>query len=139
MGFVYLILKHHALHHICIITMFHAFRCVFTLLQCCVLVSLDWAEPMMYFNLHVTHSCISMHTYLQVFIFLYILSCWCFMILSLSLSLYLSFLLSLFLASVASWHPNANPLHPRTLFFLGILTFQKALLLPSKYGGAFKD
>ena len=31
-------LKHHALHYICIITMFHAFRCVFTLLHYCVLV-----------------------------------------------------------------------------------------------------
>ena len=66
-----MVLKHHALHHICIITMFHAFRFMFTLLQCCVLVGLDWAEPMKYFSLHVTCLCIFMHTYLQVLIFLY--------------------------------------------------------------------
>ena len=29
----------------------------------CVLVGLDWAEPMMQFPLHVTCSCIPMHTY----------------------------------------------------------------------------
>ena len=33
-----MVLKHHALHYIYIITMFHAFRCVFTLLHYCVLV-----------------------------------------------------------------------------------------------------
>ena len=63
------------------------FRCVFTLLLCCMLVGLDWAEPMMYLNLHVTYSCIFMHRYLQVSIF-YIVYCWCFFYcLSLSLSL----------------------------------------------------
>ena len=33
-------------------------RCVFTLLLCCVLVRLDWVEPMMHLYLHVTCSCI---------------------------------------------------------------------------------
>ena len=52
-----------------------------------MLVGLDWAEPMMYLNLHVTYSCIFMHRYLQVSIF-YIVHCWCFFdCLSLSLSL----------------------------------------------------
>ena len=51
-------LKPHALHHTRIITMFQAFRCMFTLLLCCVLVGLDWAKPMMHLNLHVTCSCI---------------------------------------------------------------------------------
>ena len=85
-----MVLKDHALHHICIITMFHAFRCVFTVLQCCMLVGLGWAEPMMYLYLHVTCSCIFMHMYLQVSIFV-ILCCWYFSD-CLSLSLYLSFL-----------------------------------------------
>ena len=80
----------------------------------CVLLSLDWAEPMMFLSLHVTCSCIFMHTYLQVSIFLYILSCWCF-------SNCLSLPLSLFLALVALWHPNANPLCLKTLFVLGHL------------------
>ena len=35
----------------------------------CVLIGLDWAEPMMLFVLHVTCSCISMHTYLLFNIF----------------------------------------------------------------------
>ena len=103
-----MVLKHHALHHICILTMFHAFRCVFTLLQYCVLVGLDWAKPIMYLSLHVTCSCIFMHTYLQ---FLYILiyyCCW-----------YFSNCLSLFLAlvySIAPKHkstPSQNPLCSR--------------------------
>ena len=94
-------LKPHALHHIRIITMFHAFRYVFTLLLCCVLVGLDWAEPMMHLNLHVICSCIFMHTYLHFLLFLYIL-CWyfsdCF---SLSLSLHSC-------VSLLLWHLNAN-------------------------------
>ena len=81
-----MVLKHHALHHICIITMFHAFRYVFTLLQCYVLVGLDWAKPMMYLSLHVTCSFIFMHTYLHIFIFLYNAVVGTFFILPLSLS-----------------------------------------------------
>ena len=53
-------------------------RCVFTLLQTRVLVGLDWAEPMMFLLLHITCSCIFMHTYLTFFIFLYIDCDWCF-------------------------------------------------------------
>ena len=37
--------------------------------QCCVLVGLDWAEPMMSLLLYITCSCIFMHTYLRFFIF----------------------------------------------------------------------
>ena len=65
---------------------------------------------MTYFNLHVTCSCIFMHTYLQVFIFLCILSCWCF-------SCCLPLSLSLFLALVCTMAPkrkstlSQNPLH----------------------------
>ena len=66
------------------------FRCVFTLLLCCVLVGLDWAEPMMHLYLHVTCSCIFMHTYLQVSIFVILYLVGAFLIVSLSLSLSLS-------------------------------------------------
>jgi len=43
------------------------------LLYCndCVLLGLDWAEPMIFLNLHVICSCIFMHTYLHFLIFLY--------------------------------------------------------------------
>ena len=47
------------------------FRCVLYMLPCCVLVGLDWAEPMMYLNLHVICSCVFMHIYLHFFTFLY--------------------------------------------------------------------
>ena len=90
--------------------MFHAFRCVFTLLQCCVLIVLDWAEPMMYLNLHITCSSILMQTYLHFFTFLYatvLILSW------LSLSLSLSFL-----CQSALWHLNINLLCPRALYIL---------------------
>ena len=109
-------LKPHALHHTRIITMFHAFRCVFTLLQCCVLAGLDWVEPMMHLNLHVICSCIRMHTYLQLYIFWYI----CCLVLF-WLSHFLSFFLSLPLTLVASWHLSVSLLRPGTLFVLGHL------------------
>ena len=54
----------------------------------CVLVGLDWAEPMMFLLLHITCSCIFMHTYLTFSIFLYIDCDWCFFV-----CLYLSLLL----------------------------------------------
>ena len=49
------------------------FRCVFTLLQTCVLLGLDWVEPMMLFNLHVTYSCI-FHAYVPSFLYIHILN-----------------------------------------------------------------
>ena len=77
------------------------FRCVIYMLSCYVLVGLDWADPMMFLNLHVICSCIFMHTYLHFLLFLYIL-CWyfsdCF---SLSLSLHSC-------VSLLLWHLNAN-------------------------------
>ena len=54
-----------------------------------VLVGLDWAEPMMFLLLHITCSCIFMHTYLTFSIFLFIDYDWCFFA-----CLYVSFLLS---------------------------------------------
>ena len=41
------------------------FRSLYMLFDC-VLVGLDWAEPMMQFLLHVTYSCIS-HAYVLLF------------------------------------------------------------------------
>ena len=44
-------------------------------LLCCndyVLLGLDWAKSMIFSGLHVTCSCIFMYTYLQLFIFFYI-------------------------------------------------------------------
>ena len=69
----------------------------------------------MHLYLHVTCSCIFMHTYLQVsiFVILYLVSV--FLIVSLSLSL------SLFLTLVVSWHQNVNPFGLGTLFVLGHL------------------
>ena len=55
----------------------------------CVLLGLDWAEPMMFLSLHVTCSCIFMHTYLQFVMFFYIVLLvlfWFFLSLPLSLS-----------------------------------------------------
>ena len=71
------------------------FRCVFTLLQCCVMVGLDWGKPIMYLSLHITCSCI--HTF--KFLYSCILSCWCF-------SDYLFLSLSLFLALVCTMAPK---------------------------------
>ena len=91
----------------------------------CVLVGLDWAEPMMFLQLHITCSCIFMHTYLTFSILLYIDCVWCFYVcmcvcvcvcLSLSLSLSISLFLSLLFTLVASWHLNVNLLHPGTLY-----------------------
>ena len=66
------------------------FKCVFYTLKLCVLVGLDWAEPMMLYLLHVTCSCI-FHAYVPFFSFflvLFVISA--FLLLSLSLSFSLS-------------------------------------------------
>ena len=88
-------------------------RCVFTLLQTCVLVGLDWVVPMMQLLLHVTFyafSCI--HTSYSIH-FHIILLLGSFLIVSFSLSL------SSVCVSLLLWHPNTNLLHPRTLFIPG--------------------
>ena len=99
------------------------FRCVFALLLCCVLIDLDWAEPIMHLYLHVTCSCIFMHTHLQVsiFVILYLVSA--FLIVSLSLPF------SLFLMLVASWHLSVNFFCPGTFFVLGHLLLLLLLTL----------
>ena len=88
------------------------------MLSNCVLVGLDWAEPMMQFPLHVTCSCIPMHTYSLFNIFWYML--------------FWDFSNCLFLPPYslvyvnASWHLNVSLLHPETLFVSGHLL----LLIP---------
>ena len=65
----------HALHSHCILTMFHAFRCV--------LVGLDWVLLMMQVIFHTSHiHAYLMHTYPFISLFLVMI-----MFLSLSLSL----------------------------------------------------
>ena len=61
----------------------------------CVLLGLDWAEPMMYLSLHITCSCIFMHTYLHFFTFLYTAIVGTFLIVSFSLSLFLALVCSM--------------------------------------------
>ena len=74
-----------------------------------MLVGLDSSKPMMNLFLHVTYSCILMHTYPQFYILLYQLF-GTFLIVS------LSFFLSLPLTLVASWHLSVSLLCPGTLF-----------------------
>ena len=97
-----------AFHEHFIYTVMH-FRCVLYMLSCCVLVGLDWAESMMFLNLHVICSCI--RTF--IFLYSYILLCWYFFD-SLSPSLHSC-------VSLLLWHLNTNVLRPRTLYVLGHL------------------
>ena len=103
LGVVFLMVYDHALHPICIFTMFHAFKCVFI---CCMLIGLDWVEPMMqiFFFLHVTCSC-TFHAY--VLFFFWVLCCdgaFLFLYVSLSLSD------SLRMAPKHKSAPSRNPL-----------------------------
>ena len=85
------------------------FRCVFTLLQWCVLVGLDWAKLMMFLSLYVTCSCI-FHPYIHSFIYILILICvGAFLHVSLSLSLFL--FVSCSMAPKRKFTPSQNPLH----------------------------
>ena len=90
------------------------------MLENCVLIGLDWVEPMMQLYL-VRHkfmhfSCIRALS----FLYFLVLCCDCvFLFLSLSLSLSLSWI-------VCAWHPSANPLRLETLFVPGHLL----LILP---------
>ena len=103
------------------LTMFMHFRCVITMLKCCVPVGLDWAKPMMFLLLHVTCSCI-LHAYVSIlFLSHRFLTVWCF-----STCLTLSFS---FFQLVTLWHLNENLLHPRTLFVLGHLLLLSPLIL----------
>ena len=66
---------------------------------------------MIFLLLHITCSCIFMHTYFTFSMYFYIDCVWC---VSTCFSLPLS--LSLLFTLVVSWHLNVSLLHPRTLF-----------------------
>ena len=87
------------------------FICVLYMLSCCVLLGLDWVEPMMYLSLHVTCSCIFIHTYLHFFRFLYTAVIGTFLTLFLSLSLFLALVCSM--APKRKSTPSQNPLRSR--------------------------
>ena len=113
MGFEDLILKTSCIafhvHYNCIFI--HIVVC-YTCWTACVLVGLDWAEPMMLFTLHVICSCIFMHMYLTFNIFLYIWTVWSF---SDCLFLPLLFLVyvSMSMAPKSKSASSQNPLHSR--------------------------
>ena len=75
----------------------------------CVLVGLDWVEPMMFLLLHITCLCIFMHTYLTFSIFLYIDCDWFF---SACVSLSFSLILSVSCSMAPKWKstPSRNSL-----------------------------
>ena len=105
--FFFLILYAHALHSHCILTMFHAFRCVFDIVDC-VLVGLDWVLPMMTLifacHMFMHFSCIRLF-----FSFLFLVIC-C-NVFSLSLS-----------QIDCAWHPKRiSPHRLETLLVLGLL------------------
>ena len=88
------------------------YRCVIYMLNDCVLLGLDWVEPMMYLSLHVTYSRI-FRAYIPSI--LYILIYWCSLVLfcvflSLSLSLSLSLALACSMAPKCKSTPSWNPL-----------------------------
>ena len=74
---------------------FMHYRCVISLLEPCVLVGLDWAEPMMFLLLHVTCSCI-FHAYVPFFSFFLT-----FLLIGTFLLIFLSFSLSFFCLRMA--------------------------------------
>ena len=120
----------------CIASHFHYnyifmyYSCVLYMLNWCVLVGLDWVELMMFLSLHVTCSCIFMHTYLYLSLYWYWYYWW----------FSVCFFLSLFLSLVLLWHLNENPLRPRTLFILGhpllltplLLTYSSVMIKPER-------
>ena len=91
-----------------------------------MLVGLDWVEPMMILLLHVTCSCVFMHTYLTFNIFLNIWTVWdfsrCFFLPPHSL-VYVSVSMALKRKSAPSWNPlrsgassSSNPT-PSSIWF----------------------
>ena len=96
----------------CIITMFHTFRCVLTLLQwfCASRIGLGWAHDVFTIAYHIL-----MHFHAYVLYILYIFIYWlCLVLFCVSLFLSLSFF-----RLVALWHLNENLLRPGTFFVLG--------------------
>ena len=89
------------------------------MLNCCMLLRLDWAKPMMFLKSHVTCSC-TVHAYVPPFSITLIL---------IVFGAFLLVSLSLFLSLVALWHLNKNLLRPRILFVLGHLFLLPPLTL----------
>ena len=89
------------------------FRCVFTLLLCCVLVGLNWAEPLMYFKF-ACHVFMHFHAYIHsIFYILLYYVVGAFLTLSLSLSLSLSLALVCSMAPKRKSTPSRNPLRSK--------------------------
>ena len=102
LGFTYMILNHHALHHICIITM-----CVsFVAMICVGRFGLGWAHDLFTFAryMFMHFSCIRTFIYLYFDIDLY----WCFSVCFFFLSL--SLLVSCSMAPKRKSTPSQNPL-----------------------------
>ena len=101
----------YALHYICI---FHNVSCIIFVclyVETCVLLGLDWVEPMMQFSLHVICS-YTFHAYVPFHFHI-----WYYVVMVL---FYLSPSLSLS-RIVCAWHSSANPFHLGTLFVPGHL------------------
>ena len=115
------------------------FRCVFTLLQWCVLVGLDCAEPMMFLSLHVTCSCI-FHLYVPSFIFIVILIyAGAFLHVSLSLSLSLLLSVSRSMAPKRKSTSSQNPLLFWGIFFFWHHSFSCTVQWRQSTKGLFKE
>ena len=121
MGFVKMMFKTSCIaSHLHYNNIFMHYRCVLYLLQYYVfllqyyvLVGLDWAEPMMHLYFHVTYSCIFMHTYLQVSIFVILYLVGAFLIVSLCPSLFVSYF-SCVMAPKCKSILSRNLLHSKT-------------------------
>ena len=102
------------------------YRCVLYMLNCCVLLGLDWAEPMMLFTLHIICSCIFMHTY-QFCIYHLILKCLVLfsvcVCLCVCVCVCMSLSLSLLLALVCSMAPKHKSTPSQNLLCSGASSF----------------
>ena len=89
---------------------FMHFRCVFTLLLCCVLVGLDWAKPMMYFKF-ACRMFMHFHAYMtSIFYILLYYIVGAFLIVSLSPSLSFFLALACSMAPKRKSTPSRNPI-----------------------------
>ena len=114
----------HALHSICIFTMFHAFGCVLGCWKlCAVRFGLGWTNDVISFNTSHVHA-FFMHRYP-------LFSCWYFVVI---VFFYFSLFLSLSRIDY-TWYPSANPLCLGTLFVLGHLLL---ILPPLMFGSMMR-
>ena len=102
LGFVYLMIYHHALHFICILTMFHAFRCAFNYVEMYAgRFGLGFTHDVFIF---VCHTFMHISCIYSLFSFFFVLLVMCFLSFSLSLSWI-----------DCAWHLSTNLLRLRTL------------------------